>query len=87
MLLTIVSDYTRYNPSIPMKLPFPGPSQCVKGRKLMLVGKISHGQVHSIGINFALIHFTKTNGFVLFSDCEFSVPWIKSWGRSFPCFC
>lgn len=34
------SEYTRYNPFIPMKIPFPGPNQCIKGQKLMLVGKI-----------------------------------------------
>ena len=33
-------EYSVYNPSIPMTMPFPGPSQCDGVKKLMIVGKI-----------------------------------------------
>ena len=41
-----------------MKIPFPGPSQCEKGQKLMLVGKIlDNNQVTNINkINIKSIY-------------------------------
>ena len=46
-----MKEFQRYNPSIPMKIPFPGPSQCVRGQKLMLIGTIlDNNQVRTLKV-------------------------------------
>ena len=39
--MTLVSDYTIYNPRLPFSMNFPGPQQCDGEQKLMIVGQIS----------------------------------------------
>ena len=52
-----MKEFHRYNPSIPMKIPFPGPSQCVKGQKLMLIGTIlDNNQVRTFEIDKTLLN-------------------------------
>ena len=52
-----MKEFQRYNPSIPMKIPFPGPSQCVRGQKLMLIGTIlDNNQVRTFEIDITLLN-------------------------------